>query len=231
MDKDTDDIYTKINELKKKVKKQDKKINIFLDLDQTLISAEPLQIDSSDDEVDIYDIEDEENKKKVAKFAPEFSLMENLYVIFERPKLQKFLDYLFKNFNVSIWTAATKDYALHIIEEHILKNKPERKIDYLFFSYHCKISNKIGKGTKDLSLLWNVWKIPNYNVSNTFILDDYDEIYDIQLDNCLVAKPFYFTEKESDQDTFLLNMIKLLKMYKKELLVGNRDVVKIINES
>ena len=37
------------------------------------------------------------------------------YVVFERPYLQSFLDYIFDKFNVYVWTAASKDYALYII--------------------------------------------------------------------------------------------------------------------
>jgi TFIIF-interacting CTD phosphatase-like protein len=89
-----------------------KKLNFILDLDQTIISGEP---------VEEYSIE--KNKKKASKFR--FETMENYYIIFERPGLQQFLTFLFKNFNVSIWTAASKDYALFII-------KIEKLITYFF---------------------------------------------------------------------------------------------------
>jgi hypothetical protein len=125
-----------------KIKKMQERINIFLDLDQTIISGEVLKDEDDDDE--IYDIES--NKTKAINFN--FHNMENYYVIFERPGLQKFLDYLFKNFNVSIWTAASKDYGLFIAEKFILKGHPERKLDFMFFSYHCDLSENIGKVTK-----------------------------------------------------------------------------------
>ena len=87
-----------------------KHMNIILDLDNTIISAE---------ETDKFNFK--KNKNKTLKFS--FHNMDDYYIIFERPNIQVFLDFIFKNFNVSIWTAATKDYALFIIENVILKNR------------------------------------------------------------------------------------------------------------
>ena len=114
--------------------------NLLLDLDQTMISAE------ADEE---YDFKKYKEKSKLF----EFNDMDGYYLVFARPGLQEFLDYIFKNFNVSIWTAASKDYALFIIEKMILVGKKERKLDWIFFSYHCDVSKKHKKGSKDLSIL------------------------------------------------------------------------------
>ena len=105
------------------------KPKFIFDLDQTIISGEPIEE---------YDFE--KNKKKAAKFR--FETMENYYIIFERPYLQQFLTFVFKNFDVSVWTAASKDYALFIIEKIIIAGNKDRKLDYIFFSYHCGLSKK-----------------------------------------------------------------------------------------
>jgi TFIIF-interacting CTD phosphatase-like protein len=205
-------------------------INILLDLDQTLISAEVLQEDEDDidEEYDeeIYDID--EYKMKAINF--DFENMDNYYVIFARPGLQKFLDFLFANFNVSVWTAASKDYAMFIIEKMILMNKPERKLDYVFCSYHCKITDKVKNGTKDLSILWDKYKLPGYNKNNTYILDDYDEVYETQPDNCIIAEPFYFTHDESEKDDFLPKLTRKLSKLKKRMSNNDGSVTKILNE-
>lgn len=166
------------------------KLRVVLDLDQSIISAEP---------TDEYDFR--ANKTKARKFK--YHDMDGYYIVFERPGVQKFLDDLFKNYIVSVWTAASKDYALFVINNVILKNHPERKIDYMFFSYHCDISKDQGKGSKDLSLLWKMYKIPGYNKDNTVIFDDYDEVHETQPGNCIIAKPFEFTNKRSENDDFL----------------------------
>jgi hypothetical protein len=169
-----------------------KKINFILDLDQTIISGEPTE-----------EYNFQKNKKKASKFR--FETMENYYIIFERPYLQQFLTFLFKHFNVSIWTAASKDYALFIIDKIIIAGNKDRKIDYIFFSYHCSLSKKIKMGSsKELSILWTYYKLPEYNENNTVILDDYvEDVYKNQKQNCIIAKPFEFKEDNSHKDKFL----------------------------
>ena len=196
--------------LKKSVeKKQINKPNILLDIDQTLIDAVPLVLDEEDDE-EFFDFR--KYKEKARRF--DFENMDDYYVIFERPHLQKFLDYIFENFNVSIWTAASKDYALFIIEHIIIGKNANRKLDYTFFSYHCSLSSKLKKGTKDLSMLWDIYKDKKYTPYNTFILDDYDEVYKTQPQNCIEAPEFHFTKKGSEKDSFLLDLIPKLKKNK-----------------
>ena len=93
---------------------------------------------------------------------------ENYYIIFERPGLQQFLTFLFKYFNVSIWTAASKDYALFIIDKIIIAGNKDRKIDYVFFSYHCGISKKIKKKAVKSYLYYGI--IINYQNTMKIIL-------------------------------------------------------------
>lgn len=173
------------------------KNNILLDLDQTLISAEA---------TDEYDFD--KNKEKAKHFR--YENMDDYYIVFERPGLQKFLDYLFKNFNVCIWTAASKDYALFIIKKIILRDS-DRKIDWIFFSYHCDISKKIKNNSKNLGLLIDDFKLPGYSQDNTIILDDYDEVYKTQPNMCIAAIPFEFTDNGSENDTYLYNLLKVMK--------------------
>jgi len=196
-----------------------KKGYFVLDLDQTLISAEPTEE---------YDFS--KNKNKAKKFV--FHDMDGYYVVFERPGLQPFLTYLFENFNVSIWTAASKDYALFIIDKIILAGNKNRKIDYIFFSYHCDISESIKKGTKDLSLLWDTFKIKGYSKENTVILDDYNEVQNTQPNNCIIALPFKFDEDGSETDKFLENLKPHISSLKEKInsqqSIGN--LIKEINK-
>jgi TFIIF-interacting CTD phosphatase-like protein len=174
--------------------------NIFLDLDQTVISGEVTED---------HDFSKYMEKSKLFQFED----MDGCYIIYERPGLQNFLDYLFMNFNVSVWTAASKDYALFIIE-NIIKRDKKRELDYVFFSYHCDLSKEKKNGTKDLSMIWDIWGITGYNSKNTFILDDYDEVHSTQPNNCLIAKPFEFTKKGSENDTFLESVKEKLEVIK-----------------
>lgn len=170
----------------------------LLDLDQTLISAEPSEE---------YDFRKNKEKAKLFKHHD----MDGYYIVFERPGLQDFLSFLFTNFEVSIWTAATKDYALFVIDKIILEGHPERKINYVFFSYHCDISKDYGKGTKDIDFLSNYFCIQHFSLKNSIILDDYDEVYETQPQNCIIAAPFEFTDENSENDDFLPKLQKKLE--------------------
>lgn len=176
-----------------------KKNNLVLDLDQTCISAE---------HTEDYNMKDKDKAEKAKKF--QYHDMEGDYIVFERPRLQEFLDYVFENYTVSIWTAASKDYALFIMDNIILQ-KPERKLNYIFFSYHCKISENLKKKTKCLDVLWNIFKLPDFSKDNTMILDDYDEVHDTQPENCLIAPPFEVTKDASENDNFLPYLTTMLK--------------------
>ena len=185
------------------------KMNVLLDLDQTLISAE------GDDEYD-----HDKSKDKAKKFT--YHDMDGYYIVFERPGLQQFLDYLFKNFNVSVWTAASKDYATFIINKILLQDKKARQLDWIFFSYHCDISKKLKNGTKDLSVLWDLYGIKDHNKDNTVIVDDYDEVHNTQPGNCIIAKPFEFSDKKSYKDNYLSKLTDAIVNMKNASMV--RDI-------
>jgi hypothetical protein len=128
-------------------------------------------------------------------------------VIFERPGLQKFLDFLFENFNVSVWSAASKDYVAFIVENILLhpkkhKSSIPRKLDYVLFSYHCKYSTKVCKqGIKSLDILWSKFKLPGFAKNNTIIVDDLDKVKKINKGNCLNVKEFnVIYDKTTDED-------------------------------
>ena len=194
--------------------KQHKK-NIILDLDQTIISAEATE-----------EYNFEKNKDKAKNFK--YHNMDSYYIVFERPGLQKFLNFLFSNFNVSVWTAASKDYALLIIEKIILANKKNRKLDWVFFSYHCDISKRLKSGTKDLQVIWEDFDIPGYSKDNSVILDDYDEVFKTQKNNCIIAHPFEFTDKNSENDNFLEKLQPELLKFKRS---KSHNIVNDINKS
>lgn len=178
----------------------DKK-TVVLDLDQTIISAE------ADEEFDF-----KKYKKKAKKFK--YHDMDSYYIVFERPGLQKFLDYLFDNFRVVVWTAASKDYALFIVKNILIAGKKNRQVDWIFFSYHCDISKKLKGGSKDLRMLWDEYHLHGVEADKTLIVDDYDEVHDTQPGNCVIAFPFEFTEDGSEKDDYLKRLQVELEKFK-----------------
>lgn len=167
--------------------KHPKRINILLDLDNTLISSI-----TKDEEKSIL-------KPRMKFFT--WKEMEGYYKIFERPGLQQFLDFLFENFHVSVWTAASKTYALFIIENFIL-TKPERRLKYIFFSHHCKHSKKVKRTQKSIQMLVDEYDLQEF-AKNTYIIDDHPEVFDAQPDRCLHVKEFEFTDRKSFLDNEL----------------------------
>src|SRR3990172_7742285 len=182
--------------------KMSKKLHCVLDIDLTLISAEPSE-----------EFDFEKYKEKVVNNF-DFEDMDSYYIIVARPYLQEFLDYLFKNFKVSIFTAASRSYALFIINKFILKDK-SRKLEYIFFDYHCKLSEHKYDAQKDLRLFWEEFKLPEFNPNTTFLIDDYCHNKKTQPCNCIQIKKFEVTDKNSENDTELRDMIPKLKKLKK----------------
>lgn len=176
------------------------KPNLFLDLDQTIISSEPTET---------YNVK--KHKEVLQKFKHYY--MKPYYIVFVRPYTEEFLDFIFKNFNVSVWTAASKSYALFIIEKVILNGK-KRKLDYILFDYHVKVSEHYKDRTKSLSLLSDIFKLEGYNMSNTFIIDDYDEVFNTQRQNAIWIPVFNIKNDNRNSDTALKRLIPLLERLK-----------------
>ena len=156
-----------------------KALNIVLDLDNTLISA----ID--EDEIETMGVEVVSARQKAFTWLN----MEDEFKVFERPGLQKFLTWLFANFNVSVWTAASKSYALFIIEKFVIAGRPERKLDYVLFSHHCRESKRNHNYQKSLEMMSNVFP-QEYTLDKTYIVDDNKEVFDAQPTMCIRVKPF-----------------------------------------
>lgn len=172
------------------------KKNIILDLDNTLLNSLTFK------EVKNFP----QSKQKFFTYVD----MDKSYRVYLRPYLQKFLDFLFANYNVSIWTAASKSYATFIIDNIILV-KPERKLDLVLFSYHCSYSKKFLKCAKDIMMLWEELKLKGYTKENTTILDDLPEIHKTLPNYTIKAKYFDVLKKGSEKDRFLLDLIHKLK--------------------
>lgn len=152
------------------------RLNVILDLDNTIInSLEAYQYANlSTDFQNAFDY-----KNMLA-----YSLR-----IFARPGLQTFLDYLFDNFNVSVFTAAEQEYALFIVNNFLL-TKPNRKVHYIFFRYHVDMGINRFNGMKDLRLLFEVFQLPNFYPCNTVIIDDLEDVRLTNPNNTLQIKPF-----------------------------------------
>ena len=179
-----------------------KKKNIILDFDETLFYA-----------IDMDDYIAEKHDEKIKLFDRNPVQMDDSYKIILRPGLERFLNYVFKNFNVTTFTAASKSYAMFVLDNVIKMNNTDRKVDYVFFSYHCDISKCVKNGIKDLTVIWDVFKLPGYNKYNTLIIDDNQEVKDTGY--CIQVPEFNFFDQYSYEDNYFDTLIDKLEVYKK----------------
>jgi len=227
------------------------KLWVVLDLDETLLHAVPTKelhekfstrgeksvLAEHVKSLNVHDMKDTDETGKTNSF----------YIVFERPGLQEFLDYLFEKFNVLVWTAATKDYAAFIVDKILIQSKP-RKLHYLFVNHHGKKSaKKYGKKhRKRLEMLVDFYKIPglakNGNAGKDgndvvpVIVDDHNDVHSSQPDICVAAPPWVLFNDRMDlrhemiKDTFLKSLETGLDQYllESEDLVQNNPA-RIIN--
>lgn len=123
-------------------------MNIVLDLDETLVSV---------------------TTSRPTKYNFEFKLGNQLYYVKKRPYLTLFLRYLFKNFDsVSVWTAATRPYAIKILE-NIMSEHQRNQL--AFFLTRENLRFKDGKNyTKPLEKIFKNSK--HMTSQNTIMIDD-----------------------------------------------------------
>jgi hypothetical protein len=167
--------------------------NCVIDLDNTIIcSITPTDLKKLNKDINL-----------------DYTDMKRYYRIFHRPHLQDFLDFIFANFNVTVWTAASKDYALFIVKNIILTKK-DRKLKMMLYDDNCEQSESRFKTAtpKDLRYLYF---FQGYNKDNTFIVDDLDEVYKINKNQVLRADYFDAEKSNAPNDDFLKRAIKKME--------------------
>lgn len=167
-----------------------RKLNLVLDLDNTLISS-----------ISFLEMK---SLKNIKKRKLTYKIMTNYYNVYYRPYLDKFLDYAFKNFHITIWTAASRDYATFIIDNIILGDKKHtRKIKMLLYDKNCEQSQQLynSKSPKDLRYLYN---FEGYHPCDTIIMDDLPEVYNANPRQTIRAIYFDAKKNNSENDIFLL---------------------------
>ena len=109
------------------------------------------------------------------------------YHVFIRPYLDEFLQWLFKNFSVSVWTAGSEPYA-RWISEHVIGRKTLR---HILSARDCQASHDVYKNLKSLNYLSNI--DPTINRRNTLLIDDSFANCTSQQNNCVLVQEFNAT--------------------------------------
>lgn len=171
------------------------KLNAVLDLDNTLICS-----------LTMSEINDHQVSSKLR-----YKDMEEYYRVFARPYLETFLTFLFANFDVSVWTAASRSYMMFIIDNFIL-TKPNRKLKMALHDKNCDQSRQLfnKKTPKDLRYLFE-FKSQNFHACNTFIIDDLAHVKLAQPTMVIQCPYFDVTQLGAHKDRFLKNIIEVLR--------------------
>ena len=130
--------------------------------------------------------------------------IEGLFRVYERPGLQPFLDAIFKEYDVAVWTAAGYDYAVFVVDHFITMNQPERQLKFMLWDQHCEYSEKNGSQAKDLSLLTPLY--PNY-----ILLDDNQDVLDQP--HALDSRDFDVSKEHAKDDRFFYEILPRLKSH------------------
>lgn len=127
-------------------------IHVILDLDETLIhsATKKHKIDN-----EYFHIGDDKDP---------------IYIVYKRNGLNEFIEWLFQKFEkVSVWTAATADYAVEIIIKSKLVNE-SRNIEYLLVRQHVEITEKKECGSKCIDCMRDFFITDN--IKGVIIVDD-----------------------------------------------------------
>jgi hypothetical protein len=150
-----------------------------------------------------------------------------------RPNLKTFMDYLYANHKVSLWTWSDAGYALEFANS-ITENNPKRFKD-IMSEEDANEAAAIDEdfAGKNLNYLWD--KGTGYTPGNTILIDDAEyNIHEVNMANMIKIRPFGgHTESKANKgappvldvnDTELLTVIKFLKEISKN--VGNTPLIK-----
>ena len=124
---------------------------------------------------------------------------------YQRPYLEHFLDFLFKNFNVGVLTAGTKGYADQIVWNFI-QNVLGRKVDFILSREDVNLANQYLGGNKNMKYIFDVIKPYDYHRCNTILIDDHPEVHKTNPFNTLKVEGW----KGNADDKVLLDVISTL---------------------
>jgi RNA polymerase II subunit A small phosphatase-like protein len=161
-------------------------LNLILDIDETLVHSIPAE---------------SFNVKLPAKPDFYFTIEGIYYFVYKRPGLDQFLEYAFKNFNISIWTAADKEYAKMIIK-NILTKSQIRKLHFFYYRSNC-VNNRRGF-VKPLNRIFESKEITYIKEKNTIMLDNSPHALQLNLKNTIIAPDYADNNLKTDRFLFAL---------------------------
>lgn len=186
-------------------------VNIVLDLDETLIHTKQITNQYL-----------EENVKKSDFW---FEIDGQYFWVNKRPGLDLFLDFVFKYFQVGVWTAADKTYATKICK-NILTYEQVKKVKFIYsrnFCYYDRTETP-STFTKPLAKLFDLY--PDFNIENTMMIDNTLHVMKYNPHNGVYIPDF--TSQKSDE--ILYHMRNIIIKYFQEKGVFNVPIWQLVHE-
>ncbi len=125
-----------------------------------------------------------------------------------RPYCKEFLEYLFENFNVGIWTMANVSWCDTVLE-HILTKEQQEKLKFVYTS-----QNSCPRDEGDIKCLHKIFKKKNYKemitTHNTIIVEDTYHNIKENVHNGIIIPRFHGDNK----DDCLFKLLEHFKKYK-----------------
>jgi len=164
------------------MRKFDKKLFI-LDLDETLIYATEEVLERNED------------------------FCVGQYFVYKRPFLELLLGFCFGNFNVAVWTTATKSYAEEILRKILKKNQ---KLQFLWTRDKCTLF--YDEEEHEHYFVKRMYKIRRrgYKLKSVIVVDDTPNVWRCSYGNLIRVRKFEGDENDDE--------LKFLSIYLKELL-------------
>lgn len=190
-----------------------KKLNIILDIDETLVYFINKRYFKHS-----WDLLSDEEKSKYTVYS------NNSGIFIIRPHLRKFLTFLFKHCNVSLWTLSDKEYAEGVANMFILDKNPNNKLQHILNAdEHGDLAGDLYGNNKDLNWLWYHSEYSCFAECNTILIDDLpkNSLNTSNRKNSITINPFALFGEVKDRskpyldvskDDTLLKIINFLKI-------------------
>ena len=200
-----------------------KKYNIILDIDETLLNT-----------LQFFDQFDMNYITKGPHHFDFFTIRNQKFLVFFRPGLRDYLNFVFTNFNVGFWTTGTKDYAEKCLE--LILTPRQRKSINLFIARDKKDQNFydiLNKQNIDLKSEYRNVKYLEYlfknkiykgsfKKTNTLLVDDNPIHYGINKGRNIIYVNQFNALNYCDK-----TLQKMMKWFSKHLVDKNKDLSNI----
>jgi carboxy-terminal domain RNA polymerase II polypeptide A small phosphatase len=156
---------------------------LILDIDETLVFATPTPLDRE----------------------PDFRVFE--YSVYQRPGLEDFLEFAFKEFSVGIWTSSGEHYAREVAAKMI---RPSQKLALFWWSSRC--TRRRNLETDELYWVKDLKKVKRlgYRLEHVIVVDDSPEKLERSYGNHIQIEPYAgdTTDHELSMLSFYLRTLK-----------------------